>query len=81
MATRRAPRTRRTRKAAGGSRRYEIHHNGSRPFAITVSPAKKELLVEDAKGHKVIAKKYKQIWLGSGRIPATGGYKALDTLH
>ena len=64
-----------TRKMAG--RRYEIHHNGSRPFAITVSPAKKELTVEDATGHVVTTKKYKQIWLGSGRIPNVGGDKGL----
>lgn len=78
MATRRAPRRAKaaaTRKAAG--RRYEIHHNGSRPFAITVNAAKKDLLVEDAKGRKVTAKKYKQIWLGEGRHPPTRGDKGL----
>ena len=79
MATRRAPRryakASRTRKATG--RRYEIHHNGGRPFAIIINPAKKELTVEDTTGHKVTSKKYKQIWLGSGRAP---GHSALAEL-
>lgn len=78
MATRRAPRRSKastTRKAAG--HRYEIHHNGSRPFAITVNTSKKELTIEDTKGRKITTKKYKQIWLGSGRIPNVGGDKGL----
>lgn len=64
-----------TRKATG--RRYEIHHNGGRPFVITVSPAKKEIIIEDATGHKIAVKKYTQIWLGGGMA---SGHSALAEL-
>lgn len=78
MATRRASRRPKpgiTRKAAGRS--YEIHHNGSRPFVITVNSVKKEVIVENAAGRIITTKKYKNIWLGSGRIPNVGGDKGL----
>ncbi len=70
-ATRKAPSfsRRKSRKMTSGTRRYEVHYNGSRPYTVTVFPSKKKLIVEDANSRNIKTTNYKQIWLGNDPSP------------
>lgn len=69
-ASRKAPRAsaRKSRKAAAANR-YETHHNGDRPFTVTVIPSKKELIIGDKVNNLIKATKYRQIWIGNTKSP------------
>ena len=62
---------------AAATKRYEIHHNGGRPFVVAVTASKKELTItETATGHDVGTTKYVNIWLAK----KTPGHSVLAEL-